>query len=444
MKKIAAVLLLICSKSFAAFESTGDYNTMNFAYPNTTVSQIVVLSPTQRSGSTIKFEVQARNGGGRNYSTYPTQDDTANVKIELFNGSGQVIATYATSYTRNLRGPTNWSGAPGDTDQPFQTLSISGAMNQNAAYVKISMIGVDGAYWAGNYGPQWKIPTLTIDSSANIAYNPEFGKYNTTIAQGWSSVGSSFGATCGTTSGSSICVTANPEVQVNEHGGGYSATGGTTSGQEGGYTSTLSVDNQTPSTAPAVPPPPTYNSNITAAQQSRLDGFIARTVNNHIIIDQIGNNNTSTIEQFGRKNFIDLDIQGSNNTTSISQTTLSATSVKYNETSIVGNYNNTTIIQQGTGNQNSFVVNAGSNNTISLNQKDGGNHFLDVKLTGNGHNVNVLQQGSGSHKSTIDLTNAGGASTVNVDQNSNTGMVYSIQQSCANALGCSVNITQQQ
>ena len=75
---------------------------------------------------------------------------------------------------------------------------------------------------------------------------------------------------------------------------------------------------------------------------------------------------------------------------------------------------------------------------------DLGTHYLDINLSGNGHNVTASQTGAGNHATTLDLTNAGGASTVNVTQQGSTAQTYSLQQSCANAAGCSTTITQGQ
>jgi hypothetical protein len=464
MKKLLATLMLFASCAYAAFESTSDYNTVNFAYPNTTVSQTVVLNSSQQSGTTVSFEVLARNGGGRNYSSYPTQDDTGNVKIEILNSSQQVIATYQTNYSKNLRGPTNWSTAPGDTDQPFQTLSISGAMVPNAQYVRISMIGVDGAYWAGNYGPQWKVPTLKIDSGPNIAYNPEFGKYNTTIAQGWTSTGSSFGATCGTTSGSAICVTNDPNVEVNEHGGGYDATGGTTSGAAGGYTSTLSTTNQTPSTSQ----PPAIVVAITSTQQAEVNAARARqTYSNQLYITQVGSynnidvlqsgvyhladitvsqdNNIIGLDQIGRKNYAYIEVNGGNNNISTYQTNSGGAGVigHYSATTVTGNFNTTNVTQTGDGEKQSFILINGSNNNVANNQFGTGNKYSDIKATGNGHAIVLDQKDGGAHAARVEVTNAGGASNVNITQQGNTNQTYLLQQSCANAGGCSVTMTQQ-
>ncbi len=88
-----------------------------------------------------------------------------------------------------------------------------------------------------------------------------------------------------------------------------------------------------------------------------------------------------------------------------------------------------------------FEVN-GNNNTVTTNQKDGGQHYLDINLTGNGHNVNATQEGAGNHAATIQFTNSGGASSLNLNQSGSTNQTYSINQSCTNPAGCSTTITQ--
>ena len=255
------------------------------------------------------------------------------------------------------------------------------------------------------------------------------------------------------------------------------------------------------------PSAPTYTSNITTAQQSRVDAFRARTSTEASIhIDQVGDNNTITIVQKGRSSIMGIgqdkalidgdgnnitirqgvdatgnneiklrvvgdtntlnlnqsnttqgtaiggnghylytDIYGNSNTLTTQQSNTGGTGGHYAETTISGNSNNVTHLQTGNGNKIMFTNIVGNNNTVSANQKDTGQHYLDLRMTGNGHTANVIQEGSASHRATIDLTNAGGSSSVTLNQNSNTtGQVYSIQQSCANAAGCSTTVTQNQ
>jgi hypothetical protein len=131
------------------------------------------------------------------------------------------------------------------------------------------MYGVDGSFWAGDYGPWYRAPTLQLGSGGNLLYNPEFGPYNNVTAQGWVS-NPGFGACQGAWGGSNACIvnsdgvpgTSTVGLVANQNGGGPSATGGTTSGQAGGYNNTMSTTNAgagtgLPQTAPAPTPNPT-------------------------------------------------------------------------------------------------------------------------------------------------------------------------------------------
>lgn len=230
-----------------AFESGTDYNSANMSYTaNSTISQIIVLDSAMQSGGTITFSVEAHAGGGRNL-----QHDTGQLKLEYYNGS-TLLGSSETSYASgNLLQMNSWSSGPGDNSEPWTTLSLtstdcgSAGSCSSVTHVKVIMIGTDTSWWAGNYGPQWRVPTVTFTPTGgsagnNILYNPEFGlDPNGVFAQGWAS-STSWGA-CGTTSGSVMCTTTAAGVTANMSGGGYDANGGTTAATPGGYTGTLSV-----------------------------------------------------------------------------------------------------------------------------------------------------------------------------------------------------------
>lgn len=230
-----------------AFESGTDYNSANMSYTaNSTISQIIVLDSAMQSGGTITFSVEAHAGGGRSL-----QHDTGQLKLEYYNG-GTLLGSSETSYaTSNLLQMNAWSSVPGDNSEPWTTLSLtstdcgSAGSCASVTHVRVIMVGTDTSWWAGNYGPQWRVPTVTFTPTGgsagnNILYNPEFGLDPTGVfAQGWTS-STSWGA-CGTTSGSVMCTTTAAGVTANMSGGGYDANGGTTAATPGGYTGTLSV-----------------------------------------------------------------------------------------------------------------------------------------------------------------------------------------------------------
>jgi hypothetical protein len=222
---------------------------------------------------------------------------------------------------------------------------------------------------------------------------------------------------------------------------------------------------------------PVYSSGITGAQTARKNSETTQRLNqsgNEINIDQIGDNNNITIRQgvsATGKNRIELYSNGSSNTYNLNQGYLTDGTVmggdssnhylylnvtgsnntitkqqtgttNFNETTVSGNTNNLTNIQQGNSPKILFQNIVGNSNTVTTNQKDTGNHYLDISLTGTGHNVNAIQEGTGSHAATIQFTNSGGASSLNLNQSGATNQTYSIQQSCTNPAGCSATVTQ--
>lgn len=263
MKRILQFLfaLTVC---ISAHSQAVEYNAIATAYVTTTISQNVVFNSTMQQGGTFSFSVLAHNGGGR-----AGQSDTANVKIEFYNSSGGLITQAATAYNANLPNPNAVCGNPCiDTTVPWSTLTISKTLTSaeaaNVAYARVSMYGIDGSFWAGDYGPWYRAPTFQLNGGSNLTYNPEFGPYNGITAQGWTS-NPGFGACQGAWGGSNACIVNSDGVPgsstvglvANANGGGPSATGGTTSGQAGGYNNTMTTTNAgTGATAGAPPPPP--------------------------------------------------------------------------------------------------------------------------------------------------------------------------------------------
>lgn len=267
---IFVVIILLVSIFINAFawDSSSAYNTIAMSYTaNTTITQTINLSSAQQAESTINFIVDVKNGGGRpthdlngNPLAYSTQTDTASITIYRYNSAGQLLGQTTSQnyilYNYGTSSNPGWSVAPGDNQHPFTQASVTytGDLSQ-VAYIRIEMKGTDGAWWAGNYGPQWRTPTVTVGSSTtNIVYNSEFGLApNGVQAQGWTP---SYGtwAACGVTSGNSTCVTQQSGVTANMWGGGYDANGGTTSGAIGGYSGTLTSNNATQAASGSITP----------------------------------------------------------------------------------------------------------------------------------------------------------------------------------------------
>ena len=186
-----------------------------------------------------------------------------------------------------------------------------------------------------------------------------------------------------------------------------------------------------------------------------------QATDNYLYIEQVGGNyNTVNITQSGTKNTMDLGINGNSNTINATQTgvnylnalvqgnTNSVTSLQtntsgthYQETKIMtGNNNTINVTQKDNGNSLMFNTITGSNNSISAVQEGAGNHYLENKLTGNGNSVLANQSGLTGNKANIDLTNAGGAASVDLQQTG--GKSFTIIQSCTNPAGCSTVIRQ--
>jgi hypothetical protein len=244
-----------------------------------------------------------------------------------------------------------------------------------------------------------------------------------------------------------------------------------------GYWQTVPSTSTATTSTYFAPPAPVYSSSITGAQTARKNSETTQRLNqngNEINVDQIGDNNSITIRQgvsATGKNRIELYSNGSSNTYNLNQgyttggtvvggdssnhylylnvtgsnntiTKQQTGTTNFNETTVSGNTNNLTNIQQGNSPKILFQNVVGNSNTVTTNQKDTGQHYLDISLTGTGHNVNAIQEGSGNHAATINFTNSGGASSLNLNQSGATNQTYSIQQSCTNPAGCSATVTQ--
>jgi len=257
------MLMLLCSSVFAQ----PTYNAIATAYVTTTISQQVVFNNAMRAGGTFTFSALAHNGGGR-----PGEADTANVRIQFYAAGGSLISTVNSNYSGNLPNP---NGAPGnpwaDPSVPWSTLTVSsvncGGSCSNVAYATVSMYGIDGSYWAGDYGPWYRAPTFQKDGGTNLLYNPEFGPAYGYNAQGWTT-SPAMGACQGAWGGSNPCIVnsdgtpgqSTVGLVANQNGGGPSASGGTTSGTAGGYNNSMSTTNAGAGTGtPQTPPTPTPN-----------------------------------------------------------------------------------------------------------------------------------------------------------------------------------------
>ena len=580
MKRILQFLfvLMVGVSAYSQDSQAVEYNAIATAYVTTTISQQVVFNSTMQQGGTFTMSVLAHNGGGR-----AGQSDTANVKIQFYTAGGALVTSVNSTNSGNLPNPNAVCGNPCiDTSVPWSTVTISSTLTAaqaaTVAYATVSMYGIDGSYWAGDYGPWYRAPTLQLNGGGNLLYNPEFGPYNNITAQGWVS-NPGFGACQGAWGGSNACIVNSDGVPgsstiglvANANGGGPSATGGTTSGTAGGYNNTMTVTNAgTGATAGAAPAAPTvtstttsytyrtvvtgnttrvyrtlvtttnysdntsttsngteelyytavvtttevngisgnnlattttttttttyYNGSqtvsstnsyvyygtinqtnapgdqivtssgagITGAQQTRVNTWTNnnQSYNNMLYIEQTGgSNNTVSITQSGVKNRVDFTLNGNGNIANTTQTgsnylkeeipgwgnnitinQTNTTTTNYAETKIQGNGNTVNHTQTGTGNHILFNTSAGDINTINVSQSGNAGHYAETKLTGNFNNVKVDQSGNTPNKAYVDITNSGGAATVDLQQTG--GKNLTIIQNCVNVSGCGTVIRQ--
>ena len=207
----------------------------------------------------------------------------------------------------------------------------------------------------------------------------------------------------------------------------------------------------------AAPPPPTpvYGSSApTVAQQSRIDSKIALANSgqgNTVEANIFGDDNDINITQAGGPSYILLSILGNQNQFEATQNMCSG-AMAYNETTIIGVNNDVELIQQGTGNKAAFIHVDGTGQNINVNQKDSGEHFVDLSVTGDDHAATILQEGSGDKSATVvldgsqpwnfDLTQSGASEqTYTLPHAMSDGSAVS--GTCAAVGGCNLTIVQQ-
>ena len=98
------------------------------------------------------------------------------------------------------------------------------------------------------------------------------------------------------------------------------------------------------------------------------------------------------------------------------------------------------------GTKESNILITGDDNTVKVSSDSYGEVFSEIEVTGDDNSVTLYQR-SMNNSASIDVTNAGGPNTVNVQQRGSsyqdTGTnTYSLTQYCTNANGCAVTVTQ--
>ena len=157
-----------------------------------------------------------------------------------------------------------------------------------------------------------------------------------------------------------------------------------------------------------------------------------------------GNNTNLTISQGDHANDqgehkIVLDINGNSNVLNLTQYDGGTLSKHFFEGHIDAASNNFTITQKDNGQKTMFLDVNGNSNTGTFIQEDTGTHYLDVTLDAS-HEVNITQRGSGNHGARVDLD--GYSTDFDLIQQGSSAQYYNLDNTCSNALGCTINTTQ--
>lgn len=174
---------------------------------------------------------------------------------------------------------------------------------------------------------------------------------------------------------------------------------------------------------------------IDVEKSASMQAFINRTTqNSQVYIEQIGNSNTIVVNQTGtRNNYVDYYGNGSSNNIDVTQSGNSSTVANYVDLNVAGNSNNVDIVQQSTGGAKGVYATVNNNsNTVTILQKDAGNHHLDLSLSGGNKTVDITQQGSAAHMADITLGGVG-VRSLNLTQQGTAQQFYSINSTCASS-----------
>jgi len=158
-----------------------------------------------------------------------------------------------------------------------------------------------------------------------------------------------------------------------------------------------------------------------------------------------GNNTNLTVnqgdhasDQGEHKSIIDLN--GNSNTINLTQYDGGTLSKHFAFIDVDALSNNLTVTQKDNGQKTIFLdINANSN-TGTFIQEDTGLHYLDVTLGSASNTIDITQRGSGNHAARVDLD--GYSTDFDLIQQGSSAQSYSIDNTCSNALGCTINNTQ--
>ena len=157
-----------------------------------------------------------------------------------------------------------------------------------------------------------------------------------------------------------------------------------------------------------------------------------------------GNNTNLTISQGDHANDqgehkMVIDVVGNSNVMNLTQYDGGTLSKHFFEADIDGGSNNFTVTQKDNGQKTMFLDVNGNSNEGTFIQEDTGTHYLDVTLDAD-HEVNITQRGSGNHGARVNLD--GHSTDFDLIQQGSSAQYYNLDNTCSNALGCTINTTQ--
>ena len=158
---------------------------------------------------------------------------------------------------------------------------------------------------------------------------------------------------------------------------------------------------------------------------------------NSFDLSQTGNGNSiSWVSYWGSGKSWGGDVDGTNNTETVSQTG-GATYGRH----IWGNSNDVDVYQNGT---HTFNLDVHADSTdVDLWQEGTGSHYAHSYFygTADGSEVDIMQKDGANHNAQIRLQ-GNQPTTLNLIQQGGTNQTYSITQNCYTTGGCTVNVTQ--
>ena len=134
-----------------------------------------------------------------------------------------------------------------------------------------------------------------------------------------------------------------------------------------------------------------------------------------------------------------IDITGTSNVVNLTQYDGGTLAKHFFSLDVDGNSNNLTITQKDNNGKTMFLDINGNSNIGIFIQEDVGTHYLDVTLDAN-HDVSITQRGNGNHAARINLV--GYSTDFDLIQQGNTSQNYTLDNTCGNALGCTISTTQ--